>query len=109
MKSEPELKSRNGTLTGPQKFNRLNKSFTTSQIDSDSCLSPFCGNRIEPAPPEKRRRTPRRFCSDRCKLDHWALVRVRRLLRDVGPERAREILKRSAEPKLIEHGPGKFR
>jgi hypothetical protein len=59
---------------------------------SESCHNPICEVPIE----ERRqgwRRTPRRFCSDRCKRDAWALRKVAALLLPLGMAPSWEILK----------------
>ena len=55
------------------------KSLTTSSGQSDACQNPFCKSVIEPLP-DGWRRTKRRYCSNRCKLDGYALRRVKALL-----------------------------
>ena len=44
------------------------------------CQSPNCQNPIEPLVPKDGkkvwRRTPRRFCSDRCRMDNWFLTQA---------------------------------
>ena len=59
------------------------KSLTTSSGQSDTCQNPFCKSVIEPLP-DGWRRTKRRYCSNRCKLDGYALRRVKALLNKVG-------------------------
>jgi hypothetical protein len=59
------------------------QSLTTSNGHSDKCGNPFCDSIIEPLP-DGWRRTARRYCSDRCKLDGYALRRVRLLVAKVG-------------------------
>jgi len=56
---------------------------TTSSVESDRCQNPFCKSIIEPLP-DGYRRTARRYCSDRCKLDGYALRRAKALLDKVG-------------------------
>ena len=70
-------------LTAPARLRRCNeqrggqsfdiKSLTTSSGQSDTCQNPFCKSVIEPLP-DGYRRTARRYCSDRCKLDGYALT-----------------------------------
>ena len=43
------------------------------------------------------RRTPRRFCSDGCKMDAYALRRVARLLKGYSPSDVYEILMEARE------------
>jgi len=59
------------------------KSLTTSSGQSDTCQKPFCKSIIE-ALPDGWRRTKRRYCSNRCKLDGYALRRAKALLAKVG-------------------------
>ena len=55
------------------------QSLTTSSGQSDACQNPFCKSVIEPLP-DGWRRTKRRYCSNRCKLDGYALRRAKALL-----------------------------
>ena len=59
------------------------QSLTTSSGHSDTCGNPFCKSVIEPLP-DGHRRTARRYCSNPCKVDVYALRRARALLRKVG-------------------------
>lgn len=54
---------------------------------SDTCHNPFCNN-----PVESGKRKPRRFCSDRCKMDTWALRRVAEMLIPLGPAEGWRVL-----------------
>ena len=67
------------------------KSLTTSSGQSDTCQNPFCKSVIEPLP-DGWRRTKRRYCSNRCKLDGYALRRAKALLNKVGIVRFHELL-----------------
>ena len=65
-----------------------------SALSTDServCESPFCSVRFEQSGMEI---SPKRFCSDACKMDAWALRRVRKLLEEVSDQTALEILRR---------------
>ncbi len=54
-------------------------------FDSERCGNPLCKNPIEVLANLGRwRRTPRQFCSDRCKKDTWALKRAVTLLEPIG-------------------------
>ncbi len=59
------------------------QSLTTSSGQSNACGNPFCKALIEPLP-EGYRRTARRYCSNRCKLDCYALRRVAAIISQVG-------------------------
>ena len=59
------------------------QSLTTSSGHSGKCGNPFCNSIIEPLP-YGYRRTARRYCSNRCKLDGYALRRAKALLAKVG-------------------------
>jgi hypothetical protein len=59
------------------------KSLTTSSGQFDACQNPFCKSVIEPLP-NGWRRTKRRYCSNRCKLDGYTLRRAKALLANVG-------------------------
>jgi len=67
------------------------QSLTTSSGHSDACQNPFCKSIIE-ALPDGWRRTKRRYCSNRCKLDGYALRRVKALLNKVGIVRFHTLL-----------------
>jgi len=67
------------------------QSLTTSSGHSDACQNPFCKSVIEPLP-DGWRRTKRRYCSNRCKLDGYALRRAKALLNKVGIVRFHELL-----------------
>ena len=67
------------------------KSLTTSSEHSGACRKPFCKSVIEPLP-DGWRRTKRRYCSNRCKLDGYALRRAKALLNKVGIVRFHELL-----------------
>ena len=69
------------------------QSLTTSSRQSGKCGNPFCESIIEPLP-EGYRRTERRYCSNPCKLDGYALRRVKALLNKVGIIRFHELLDR---------------
>ncbi len=60
------------------------------------CKSPICQNPIRPLVPENGKkvwyRSPRRFCSDQCRMDHWTLRRVAVMLSPLGSARAWGIL-----------------
>jgi len=60
------------------------QSLTTSSGQSDTCGNPFCKAIIEPLPDGCHRRTARRYCSNRCKLDGYVLRRAKALLNKVG-------------------------
>jgi hypothetical protein len=59
------------------------QSLTTSNGHSDKCASPFCDSIIAPLP-DGWRRTARRYCSNRCRFDGYALRRAKALLDKVG-------------------------
>ena len=67
------------------------KSLTTSSGQFDACQNPFCKSVIEPLP-DGWRRTKRRYCSNRCKLDGYALRRAEALLNRVGIVRFHDLL-----------------
>lgn len=55
------------------------------------CLNPLCSNPIEPEG-ENWRRTPKKFCSDQCRTNTWALRRTADLLSSLPSETKIEIL-----------------
>src|SRR6266446_8334363 len=57
----------------------------------ERCLSPICNNDVEPAG-ENWRRTPKKFCSARCKTDMWAIKKTAHLLSGLPTEKKIEIL-----------------
>jgi hypothetical protein len=57
----------------------------------EQCLSPLCDNAIAPGG-DNWRRTPKKFCSDQCKTNTWALRRTADLLCSLPIERKIEIL-----------------
>ena len=67
------------------------QSLTTSSGQSDTCQNPFSKSIIE-ALPDGWRRTKRRYCSNRCKLDGYTLRRVKVLLNRVGIVRFHDLL-----------------
>jgi hypothetical protein len=71
----------------------LIQSLTTSSGHSDTCGNPFCNSIIEPLPDGCHRRTARRYCSNPCKLDGYALRRAKALLQEVGIIRFHEFLR----------------
>ncbi len=65
----------------------------------EPCLSPICNNEIEDRLTEKStvkkrawRRTPKKFCSDQCKTDTWAIRKTAELLSGFPTEKKIEIL-----------------
>lgn len=57
---------------------------TTSRGHSQQCCaSPFCSSGVEPLE-HGWRRTQRRYCSSRCRMDGYALRRAKALLDRVG-------------------------
>jgi len=59
---------------------------------SEPCGSPVCSNVIEPESENQWRRTPKKFCSDECRTDAWALRRTRKLLAPLSEDKRQEIL-----------------
>jgi len=59
---------------------------------SEACGSPICSNLIEPEGENQWRRTPKKFCSNRCKSDAWAIRRARELLEPFPAEQRQGIL-----------------
>ena len=56
-------------------------------MEFERCLNPICRKPIEPMPNDgsKWRRTPRKYCNDRCKRDGWILNRAAVLLAKLLP------------------------
>lgn len=57
----------------------------------ERCSSPICNNEIEPEG-ENWRRTPKKFCSDQCKTEAWAIRKTADLLSGFPNEKKIEIL-----------------
>ena len=72
------------------------QSLTTSSGHSGKCQNPFCKSVIEPLP-EGYRRTARRYCSNRCRMDGYTLRRAKALLNKVGIIRFHELLDQAQE------------
>jgi hypothetical protein len=81
---EPEIFTRGQRL--------VTEPLTTSSSNSERCQNPVCNTPLEPLE-NGWRRTQRRFCSDGCKMDAWAIRRVRKLLENETDERALAILR----------------
>ena len=60
--------------------------------ECDQCRNPLCSNPIESETGIKWRRTPKKFCSDECKGNVWALRKAADLLSSVTPDKKLEIL-----------------
>jgi len=56
---------------------------------SERCLNPLCENPVVTHP---KAIYLRRFCSDRCRMDHWVLRRVAVMLSPLGPAKGWKIL-----------------
>jgi hypothetical protein len=56
----------------------IDKALTTIKEHLQRCLNPFCEGGIDPVA-ERWRRTERRSCSDRCRMDGFILRRARSL------------------------------
>jgi len=59
---------------------------------SEPCGNPVCTNLIEPESENRWRRTPKKFCSDDCRHDAWAIRRTRKLLASLSEDKRQEIL-----------------
>jgi len=70
-----------------------NEPLTTSNGQSGRCENPFCRSNIEPLPDGSWRRTKRRWCSDKCKVDGYVIKRAREMLEQVGAVEFFKILK----------------
>jgi hypothetical protein len=62
----------------------------------EACENPLCDSRFQPSGTCMQKR---RFCSDRCRMDHWVLNRAARLLSPLGEETAWEVLNMAAGKK----------
>ena len=56
------------------------------------CQNPLCEKQVGEVSTGAWRRTPRRFCSDRCERDVWALKQVAAMLLPLGQSTAWNIL-----------------
>lgn len=66
---------------------------------NEACQSLTCQNRIEPVSRDNGksawRRVPRRFCSPKCRLNHWALTRAAKILSPFQPVEAAKMLRQA--------------
>jgi hypothetical protein len=81
---EPEVSTEAPTLN--------TEPLTTRESHSERCQNPVCDTAVESLE-NGWRRTERRFCSDGCKMDAWAIRRVARLLENETDERVIEIIR----------------
>jgi hypothetical protein len=56
------------------------------------CTNPLCENPIESDNGKSWRRTPKKFCSDKCRVDVWALRKTADLLSAFSADRKLEVL-----------------
>jgi hypothetical protein len=97
---ELPLSARDGDPLGYQAQSIIEKAAASRlQLGSGEpkgCASPICRNPIPAVSaagaPKRWRRTARRFCSDRCRVDNWILARAARLLFQLEPSGWWEIL-----------------
>ncbi len=66
---------------------------------SETCINPICKNPVVTHPKAIH---PRRFCSDQCRLTRWVLGRAAKLLSQLQPVEAGEVLKRMLEQEADE-------
>jgi hypothetical protein len=59
---------------------------------SEACANPVCSNLIPSEGENEWRRTPKKFCSDECRTDAWAIRRTRKLLAPLSEDKQQEIL-----------------
>jgi hypothetical protein len=64
-------------------------SLTMEDKASLVCCSPFCDVRF----PQTGKVKPRRFCSDACRMDAWAIRRLGKLLQDQSDDRILQIIR----------------
>lgn len=58
----------------------------------EECTNPLCSNPIESGTGSSWRRTPKKFCSDECKTDVWALRKAANLLGALPADKRLEVL-----------------
>jgi hypothetical protein len=58
---------------------------------SEACANPVCSNLIPSEGENEWRRTPKKFCSDECRTDAWAIRRTRKLLAPLSEDKQQEI------------------
>jgi hypothetical protein len=63
-----------------------------------TCESPLCDVRF---PQTGMKIRPRRFCSDQCKMDLWAIKRVQKLVEGLPDATVIEILRRTDEKREL--------
>jgi hypothetical protein len=59
---------------------------------SEECTNPLCENPIESDKGKSWRRTPKKFCSDECKRDVWALRKAADLISVLPADKKLEVL-----------------
>jgi len=69
----------------PQEVAR-NSSLPLGAGANETCANPVCQGPIPELPSKVWRRTPRRFCSKRCKTEGWILARAAKILFKLEPE-----------------------
>ena len=57
----------------------------------ESCHNPLCKKKLDSG--ERKPGTPKKFCSDRCKVDTWALRRAAFLLWPLGSQKGWQIVR----------------
>ena len=76
------------------------KPLTTSSGHSGSRQSPVCDSAIEPLG-NGWRRTERRYCSDRCRMNAWIIPRAANLLMHLPAGRLLDVLKNGAKRRRL--------
>ena len=74
-------------MTPPNLAEYDNKPLTATRSDSERCANPFCK-----APITIKAQKGKRYCSDPCRTDAYALRRARALLEHVGIARFHVLL-----------------
>ena len=84
-----------------------NSSLRLARAANKACANPVCQGSIDELPQANRkvwRRTPRKFCSQRCKREGWILAQAAKILFKLEPGEWWEILRAITDhQKATEH------
>jgi hypothetical protein len=72
-----------------------NSGLRLAAMTPNRCENPVCQVPVEELQSEGKktwRRTPRKFCSDRCKQERWILMQAAKILIELEPQEWRKIL-----------------
>jgi hypothetical protein len=89
----PKLTAKAKSLSKPlkKKIEPIREALTINFEHPERCLNPLCSAELDQT--VKSRGNPRRFCSDRCRLDAWVLGKAAKLLFRLEPAEWYRILR----------------